>query len=522
MEQKSRLHNSIKNVFYNVIIVVLNSIISFVSRTFFIKTLGAEILGLNGLFSEVIAVMSLAEMGVGMAIVFSLYKPLYEKNISQINELMTLYKNAYRIIAIAILLIGLVITFFVDRLITGVNYQLSYIRFIFVLFVIKTACSYLFSFKVSLLNADQKQYIVSSVSAVANVIFSIVTILLLINTKNYIVYLLIQIVQVMITNIVLSAYVDKHYPYLTYKERMCKEERNIVFDNIKNIFIKRVSGVVTSSTDNVLISTLVSTIQVGYYSNYVTIFAMIRTLYKQIAGGITASIGNLMVSENSDKCITVLRRLTYLYFVFSLIMASGLLGVCDLFIIIWLGKEYVMTYSVVLIAIANLFIEICCEPLWQYLEVSGLFKQDKNIGIFGSSVNLIVSVVLGMRIGIAGIFIGTICTQLIQLILKIKILFKNRFEASPSKYYWQWIKMGVGFASVYVLQYIFFDYIDVKNNYMLFLIKGLISVFIAVVIANLLFVNSDEQKYSLILFKVLLDKIRGKKNDKSNNLYNNL
>lgn len=507
MNGNSRIHNSIKNIYYGLLIAILNTLVSFVSRTFLVKILGSEILGINGLFTEVIAMMSLAELGVGMAIIYSLYKPINEANHKKISQLMSLYRTAYNVIALVTFVIGLAITPFVNYLITDVEYPASYIRLVFMLFVVKTSSTYLLSYKTALLNADQKQYIVSTITVVGKVITTAFTIVILILFNNYILYLVLLIAQSLITNGILAIYVDKQYPFLNSKDRLSKEDRNEVLKNIKNIFVKRVSGVITSSTDNILISTLVSTIQVGIYSNYVMIFAIVRTLKQQFTNGLAASIGNLSVTEKPEKCIDVLKKLTFFYFIFACIMTAGLMAISNTFVSIWLGSEYVMKDTIVYLAVFNLFLEIICEPLWKYLEVSGLFKQDKNIGIAGSTVNLIVSILLGLEIGIEGIFIGTVCTQVIQLILKIDLLFKHKFYSSPVSYYVMWIKMFAGFCFLLLLQIFVINKIAAHNIYVSFIVKGVVSVFFALGVSVLVFVRSKEYVYSKEMLLIFAKKM---------------
>lgn len=497
MDNKSRTQNSIRNISYGLVVTVINVLVSFISRTALVKTLGAEVMGLNALFTEVIAMLSLTELGVGMAIIYSLYKPLSENNHRKIGQLMHLYRTAYNVIAVVTMIVGLALTPIIHKLITDVDYPLGYIRVVFLLFVVKTASSYLFSYKTSLLNADQKQYIPSFVTAVIKLIMTVVIVICLVATKNYIVYLILLILQSLSTNLVISRYVDKNYSYINYKDKLDKKERKEVFANIKNIFIKRVSGVITSSTDNILISTLVSTVQVGFYSNYVMIFSVIRTLKQQFTNGLAASIGNLSFTETPERCISVLKRLSYLYFMFAIVMTSGLMGVSKEFITIWLGEDYVMSSLVVYVAILNLFIEICCEPIWQYLEVSGLFAQDRNIAIIGSSVNLIVSIVLGKMCGIVGIFLGTVCTQLIQLVLKTLLIFIKKYKKSPASYFWMLIKMAFSYLFIVLFHAFGITFIKIGNIYVSFLLKGVFSVVLAVSIGTLAFLGTDEFKYSL-------------------------
>ncbi len=508
MNEKSRTYNSVKNVSIGLIVTVLNTIISFVNRTFLVKYLGVEILGLNGLFTEIIAVISLTEMGVGMAIVYSLYKPIRENDRKKISQLMSLFRKAYNVIAVVTLAVGLLLLPFVHLLITDIDYPIDYIRKIYLLFIIKTTCSYLFAYKTSLLNADQKQFIVSVFTMLFRAVFTAITILLLYFYGNFYLYLFLQIAQVLLTNIVLSLYVTKKYPFLNRKDNLEKSEKKSIFSDIKNLFIKRVSGVITSSTDNILISVLVSTVQVGLYSNYVMIFSLARTLKLQLSNGVSASIGNLVVSSAPEKCSDVLLRLTFLFFVFGVIICGGLLAVTNSFIEIWLGADFLLDNGIVYLAILNLFIEICCEPLWLYLEASGLFKQDKYIAILGSIVNLAVSIALGYYYGIVGIFIGTLCTQVIQLILKTLLIYKRKFGLSPWSYFYSWAKVAAGFLFVTIGQVGFISVLDYGNLYLLLVLQGLVSIVFSVSAVILTYYRTEELNYLKNLFKALFAKLK--------------
>jgi len=483
MTAVSRKQKSVKNIIFGLGLSAINALVAFVIRTFLIKCIGIEVIGLNGLFTEVISVMSLAELGVGMAIVYSLYKPLHERDYDRVSQLMTLFKKAYHYIAFITFVLGVIVVPFVDKLITHVDFSLSYIRLVFFLFVLKTSVSYLFSYKISLLNADQQQYKVSIVTALTNLLFAGLIIVSLIYSHNYVLYLLILIVQTVTINVILSIYVDKHYSKLDLHKDLPKKDKKEIFANIKNIFIKRISGIITSSTDNILISKLVGTVQVGFYSNYIVIFSLVRILRTQITGGLAASIGDLSVSENPDHCIGILCRLTAYYSILATIIASGLLACAYDFISIWLGEEFTMSDYIIAIAILNIFIEICCDPLWQFLEVSGLFKQDRNIGIIGSTVNLIVSISLGLKMGIPGIFMGTVCTQTIQLVLKTLLLFKEKYQKSPMPYFSCWIKNLFLFCLLVLVQIIIIGGIDFDNHILNFLVKGIVAVLISITLS---------------------------------------
>lgn len=506
--KQSRTYNSFKNVYYGLLITIINTILSFISRTVFLKFLGNSILSINSLFSEVIAMMSLAELGIGMSIVYHLYKPLVENDLRRISQLMTLYKKMYNIIAILMIIIGIILFPFIHLIVNDLNFSTQYIQMIFIFFVIRTSISYIYSYKSSLLNADQKQYIVSLINTIMQVIFTICMVLLLYLTGNYILYLVLNTITVFSGNFIVSKYVDRIYPDIKYNLAMDKIDKKEIFLSVKNIFIKRVSGQITTSTDNILISTLVSTLQVGFYSNYNMVFSVVRTVKSQLTKAFTASIGNLLVTESSNKCISILKRLTYIYMIFGLVMTSGLIVLIDDFIKLWIGSKYIMESSIIFIAICNLYIEILCEPIWQFLEVSGLFSKDKNIAIIGSSANLIVSVIFGKLLGISGIFLGTIFSQLIQLILKTIILFQYKFDENARVYLILIFKYFIMFILNSFLAFKIMIYVDFNNIVLSFLIKGTLAGLIPLLLVYLFFRKTEEFVYMKKIIIQFIKKIK--------------
>lgn len=498
----SRTNNSIRNTSYGFLVTLVNTILSFITRTFFIKYIGIDFLGLNGLFTEVIAVISLAEMGVGMAIVYSLYKPLNENDHEKISQLMSLYKKAYNCIAIVTFVIGLCICPFVRYIVKDVDFPDFYIMIVFMMFVIRTSSSYLFSYKTSLLSADQKQYKVSLINVFVNLLFTILIIASFYLCKNYFLYLSLLIVQSLTQNLIISRLVDHLYPYLDLNKQLSKDERKEVFSNIRNIFIKKVSWIVTSSTDNILISTLVSTVQVGYYSNYMILFKLVRTIKNQLGSGFQASLGNLTVNAHPEKCINVLFQLTFINTFLGILLTSGLLAISSLFITIWLGEQYVISSAIITIAIFNIYIELCFDPLWQNLEVSGLFKQDRNIALLGTTINLLVSIILGAKLGMGGILMGTTCTLILQLILKTRLLFKHKFNSSASGYYFFIFKIICCFGIVLLSQILVLRIISSGNLFVDFLLKGLLSLVLSIGCFYVMFRRSPEWGST----KVLLNK----------------
>lgn len=500
----SRTKNSVKNVAYAIGFQAISTLISFITRTALVKTVGLEAISLNGLFTEVISMLSLTEMGVGTAIIYNLYKPLADHDYDKVGQLMNLFKKAYYAIAAATLVIGMALAPWIQYIVNDIGYDTWYIQFIYALFVLQTASSYLFSYKASLLNADQKKYAVNIITAIVKGIGTIAFVIVLIVTHNYVAYLITNIILNVAINVTISLYVDKEYPYIKESNMLPAGERKQVFANIKNIFIRTLSGKITNSTDNILISTLVSTLQVGLYSNYSLFITVMKQLSVQLIGGITGSLGNLMVTETGEHCSRTLKRMTFIFYVIGSVMTLGYLACLSPVIQIWIGDSYVMAQSIVFVCCIVMFLEFVSRPLWEIMTVSGLFEKDRNISIAGSVINLIVSIILGIKIGICGIFIGTICTYFVQIIFKLRLLYIERLKVKMTSYAMLWIKMCSAMFIMMVVISVIKNLTSISNPWIAFFVYGLVAVIMSIVTNFLVFYKTDEFTYCISIFRKII------------------
>lgn len=503
----ARTKNSIKNIVFALGLQGVNIMANFVIRTIMIRRLGMQATSLNGLFTEVLAALSMAEMGVGTAIVYNLYKPLAENDHKKVRQLMGMFKSAYRVIALATFLIGLALCPWIHYMVKSIDYSLNYIRVVYMLFVVDLSMSYLFSYKVSLMNADQKNHIQSKINMILKPVEVVIKVAAILITNNFVIYLLFSVLVTILGNMVRSYVVDKYYPWLEKNEDVLpKEERKEVFANIKNLFIKTLSGKITSSTDNILISILVDTLQVGYYTNYSLPMGVFRQLANQVAyGGVSASLGNLLVTESKQKCANVFYRLEYLFFVMASLASVCIYCCITPFILVWLkSDEFLLGNQVVFICCLNLFMEIVNRPLWSIMEVSGLFKYDKYVSIAGSVVNLVVSVILGMKWGMVGIFIGTFMTYMVQSVLKTALLFRMRLEQSPLKQYILMICMCIGMLLQMFIANTLCNKLVVENHMLAFIVYGLISAGTVGITTLICTFFTDSFKYYFQMMKNIL------------------
>ena len=509
----NRTDKSIKNLLFAFLSQGVTVLLSFMLRTEMLRSLGILPASLNSLFSDVISTLSLAELGIGSAIVYNLYKPLAEGDEKKICQLMYLYKKAYMTIAAVTMAVGLALVPIIHLLIEKVDISLGYLRIVYVLFVFQNSVSYLFSYKISLVQADQKQYVYTNINMVCRTVGSIALIIIMRVTKSYLPYLIGNISLTIITNAIASRAVDKRYPYLKDDASLPAEEKKQIFTNVKNIFVKQIAGKVVNSTDNILISKLVGTLMVGYCGNYTMITNVFTTLADKVWDSTEASFGNLFVTADEEKKIQVLKRLTFIFFLFALLGGVGIFACIQSFIMIWLKSEtYLISEDMVFLYSLLLFTTITYRPLSSAMHMTGYFEIGRNISGVSAVVNLVVSIILGKIIGLPGIFIGTCCTYLIEITSKTYFLFNRYFKSSPVSYALLWIKMLAIFCAdcgiVHVIsQHISYGYI------LKFLILGAISVALAAVFVLVVFAKSEEFDFVKYLIGEYLGRLKNRNKD---------
>lgn len=432
---KGRVQNSIRNVFFSLLNLIVTFILNFVSRTVFIYILGTEFLGINGLFSEILMMLSLADLGLGSAMVYSFYKPLSEKDNKKIISLINVYKKIYTYIALVVTIIGISIIPFLNYIIK-LDEPINNLKIYYILFVLNSVASYLFIYKSSLLNADQKGYIISKFSMVFNSIRILIQIVFLLITHNYIVYLVIQILFTLINNIFIGYKVDKLYPYLKGNYKLQKEETKGIFDNVKSVFLYKVSGVLLNGTDNTLISLLVGTIYVGYYSNYNMIIGTISKFINTMFTALTASIGNLMTEGNNEKRFNVFKIIQTGSFIIGGISTICLYLLIDDFINLWIGKSFIFDKFTLIAILSNFYLSSVLPPIWIYREAAGIFKKTKYLMLITATINLFLSIILGKVYGIGGIIGASLISRLVTYFWYEPILlYKMYFTSSVKKYF---------------------------------------------------------------------------------------
>lgn len=501
----SRTSNSIRNTKYAIIGQMVGMIVTFLNRMVFVRILNAEYLGLNGLFTNILSILSFAELGIGAAIVFSLYKPLAEKNQPKIKALMQIYKKAYIFIGILIAILGLSFLPFLGIVIKDTP-NIPNIQVIYLMFVFNSVISYFYSYKRSMLIADQKGYIDSFYRYSFNIGMNILQIIFLLLTHNYIFYLAIKIVSTIIENIAITRHVNKLYPYLNEKsiEKLNVNDKKTLLQNIKAMIFHKVGSVVVMSTDNLLIAKFVSLVTVGIYSNYLLIINALNTIFGLAFQSITASVGNLGATETKEKSKFIFHCVDLIGFWIYAFASISLLNLINPFINLWIGEEYLFSMPIVIVLVINFYLTGMRKSVQTFKEAFGLFWQDRYKPLFEAGVNLVISIILAKYLGTIGVFIGTAISTITTCFwIEPYVLYKYGFNLSSKKYFLGYFFKTVAMFTVGIITWYVCSLFP-STNITGFIAKILICAIVPNILFVIIFFRTKEFQY---LFKILKNRV---------------
>lgn len=464
----SRTSNSLKTIGVNIFNQILTLALSFISRTVFLMVLSVDYLGISGLFGDILGMLSLADLGFGTAMSYSMYKPLADKDYDKLAGLVNFYKKVYRIIALVITILGLAVVPFLKYIVNTEN-EIPNLTLYYILYLASTVSSYLVVYKTNILHADQKGYILGKYTAVFNVLKSVCMIVFLLLTHNYTVYLLVQVVFTYITNFFNSHIAEKRYPYINKKVKLPKEETKGIFTNMGSVFLYKLAGILINATDNTLISILVSTTAVGYYSNYTMVVNKLVGIVNTIFYSLTASIGNLIAKEGKARRYQIFETMQSVSMILSTFCITCTFFLMEDFITVWVGKSFVMERIVLWALIVNFYFSIILLPIWVFREATGLYRKTKFVMLITAVVNVVTSIVLGKIIGLAGIIFATSISRLATYFwYEPKLLFKEYFGMSCLVYFKEFVKGLCVIALIFVVVHFCTAKIIVNSVTMLF------------------------------------------------------
>ena len=488
-----RTKNSIRNALVAFISNFISIICGFGVQIFFIRYLGKEYLGLNGLFTNVVSMLSIVELGLGTAMIYHLYKPVSEKNYELIKSLMAFYKKSYNLISLTIFILGMVLLPFL-HLFVETSLEIN-IYFIFMLFVIESSISYLFSYKRSILLAFQENYIINIVRIIYTILLNLLQVLILIFTKRYVLFLILKIIFRLLENIVISFIANKKYTFIKDKdvkplEKSIKED---IFLKIKGLFLHKIGGYVVLGTDNIIISKFVNLVSVGIFSNYTMIINGIKSLFSQMFGAITTSVGNLLVTDLKEKNLKVFENINFINYWLSSFCGISFYFISKPFISIWIGKEFLLSSTITFTLMIQLYLDIYGYTIGAFKNGGGIFHEDRWVPIIQSVVNIIVSIILVKLMGVVGVVIGTLFSYMVLYLYSYPVIvFRKLFDKNYLYYIKIVLKHFLVFIVSFVICLLITNSIIINNVFLELIFNILVSIIIPNLIIVLIYKNSDE------------------------------
>ena len=437
MGKYSRTEYSYLNILAGVGGYSVSVILSMFNRMVFARTLPADYLGINGLFTNILSMLSLAELGIGGAIVYALYKPLAEDDHEKVASIVQLFGKAYTIIGSVIFVIGLCLTPFLT-LIIGEHPEIpENLYLIFVLFLFNTASSYFFTYRSTLLTAAQQNYYNTGINYLVLAVQEVIQAVYLLLTHEYIDYLIIQVIGGLTYNIIISKIAIKKHPYIVCKsiKPLSKEESHKIFKDVRDLTIYKISGLLVNSTDNILITFFNGLATTGIASNYTLLVNTLNSLLAQIFNGLTASIGNHNASEPVEKRYQMFNFLNLMNFWIFGWAALGIYFCSSDLVQLCFGEKYVLSNEIPFVMSLNFFTVGMMNAVWTYKHTLGLFHYGRFIQFFTGILNIVFSVLLGTYWGLFGILFATFIARLFtSLWYDPYAVFKYGFQKSVSIY----------------------------------------------------------------------------------------
>lgn len=505
MRTKFSIYNSLCSMLSNFITMLLG----FVSQAIFIRILSLEYLGLNGLFTNVLTMLSFFELGIGNAIVYYLYKPIADKDEKKIKALMNFYKKAYNTIALLVFVVGIIILPFIKSFVGKVTIDIN-LYLVFFLFLLSTVSTYLIAYKRSLIYANQRNYIISIIHTLYTILLNIFQLSIVYFTKNYYLYLGTKIVCQLIENLIISLIADRLYPYLKEKnkDKIDKVTENNIFKKVKALLFHKIGAVLVNGTDNIIISKFFGVFIVGLYANYELITRACSTMFGQIISSTTASVGNLLTTKDQKKIFSVFKNIRFFNFWVSCFTAISILIIAQPFIRVWIDESALLSVDILFVIVFNYFQKMQRSSYSTFKDSAGIWEEDKYVPLIESFINIVVSIILVKTIGLVGVFIGTIISGLSLWCYSYpRFVYKKLFNRS----YLEYAKETLGYIFLFIciasLTYYVSTFIVLSNGLLQVVANALLCLVLPNLIIILLFRKTDEYKYMMNIFKKIFKKL---------------
>lgn len=498
----SRSGKALRNVATGLINKILMLFLAFATRTLFIRLLGAEYTGVSSLYTNILSVLSLAELGLGNVLMFYLYSAIKDNDEKKINALIYEFKKIYSGIIVVVLGVGLALIPFL-RVIIHSNIAHNELVLYYILYLINSIASYFVVYRTMVITADQKNYISNIVQTCTTVAMYVLQIIYLLLFRNFLGYLIIQALCTITNNVVLNYIALKKYPFLKNKpaQKTNYVNKKDLFGNIKATFLFKVSDTVLDQTDSIIISAMFGTVMVGYYYNYYMPITYIVAIAGIIANGLLASFGNLNAEGDMERSYKFFRVALMSFAMLGTFCTNCYAVIIQDFIPLWVGSQYLMSYDVVIGILFVFYLRMVTNTLWMYRSAMGLFKEVQYINIIAAVLNIILSIIMGKLMGVAGVIAATAISRLTTSFwYEGKVVFR-KFNKPVRIYYFQQLKDFTICVFVVALTLFICDKITISGIPAI-IIKLILAIIISILVELLVYYRSSE-------FKLMRDRVLG-------------
>lgn len=519
-ESTDRITKSTINIIFGFTLQIVAIICGFLTRKIFLNTLGIDLQGIHATLTSIITMLSLGDLGLSFAIYAALYKPIAQSDHGQIIAITNLCARLYRIVAGAIFAIGLLLLPFLHLFFNEADLNIidiSYIRWVFVLFLADCSVSYLFSYRWVLFNADQNMYIISRTNTVYTILMSAIQVVVVSISHSYVLFVLSKIVCVLVKNLYLTHVAGKKYDYLRWREKhvLNPDVKKSIYENTKALALHRFGNYAITGTDTLIISKLVNISTAGIYSNYYMIITAVTQVATEFTNGVSASLGNIFVTESTDRTYAVFKNINFTNFMFYNFAAASILTLVKPFISLWLGADYLLPFDTVIFLTLNFFNMGVAAPLGTIRANAGLFKPDRYLHILYALLNLVISILLVRPLGISGVFIGTLASYIAKEVITLPVIvYRDIFALPVRRYYamyFSYIATGaLSAVSTYLASLLLESLLSPLSLLVTIVMRAILCIVIPNAIAIILFWKTPELKNLITVISSLCKKIFAK------------
>lgn len=511
-----RVANVLRNSIYAMTLYVVLAVLGILIRQAFTRHLPIELLGLEGLFTNVIALLSIAELGISTVVSYGLYREIATKNEDEVNMLMSIYRYIYLIIGTLVALIGIILFFFLPWIVRDNSIDWHYVQFVYVIQICTVLSTYFLAYRRTLFTADQKDYICVRIDLVCSFAANLIKFAAIIVWESYTMYALSALGFNILANLIISHRLGREYPFLhTVRVTIQDLRQRKFFVDIKNFLIHKLSYLVYFGTDSIIISSFLGLRTAGLVANYVLLCDGVYKLLYKMLQGIIPSVANLVYTDDREKIYRVYRMLDFGYFLMGGYIACIYFIVLQPFVALFFGAEFLLNDAYVMALAVNVFLGMQFENAYNFRSTHGVFENDRGYMVLSAVTNLILSMILVQHLGVVGVMIGTIAGLGFIVYGRVQFVFRVIFQRSMKAYLWK----HAWWSIVVLLEILLIDQIlsapFFSSTYTGLLIKCLCAAGLMLGMQILVF-HRREEFQSLCVYAgearaVLMSKIRGRK-----------